>query len=245
MDTSRYNEIFYSDIFGKEAEEYYRIQKKKISIILELFGKHPEGRILDIGCGDGRITKLIGKATGAEMHGIDISRRAVSNSRKMGIKCMVVNIDKERLPYPKNHFDAVFCGDIIEHIYDTEGLIEMVHDILRPGGYVIVSVPNIASWYNRVFLLLGMMPVWIESSSKTFTGNPFVKRGVGHIHAFTKSSLMDILRLKGFRIEEVIGSPVLADGTRTELKERIWNSVDSFFAKKVTAASTIVVKAKK
>lgn len=245
MDTSKYNEIFYSDIFGKEAEEYYRIQKKKISIILKLFGKHPKGRILDIGCGDGRITKLIGNATRAEMHGVDISKRAASDSRKIGIKCKVVNIDKGRLPYPKNHFDAVFCGDIIEHIYDTEGLIEMVHGILKPGGYVIVSVPNIASWYNRVFLLFGMMPIWIESSSKTFTGNPLVKRGVGHIHAFTKTSLIDLLRLKGFMIDKVMGSPVLADGTRSEFKERIWNTVDSFFAKKVTAASTIVVKAKK
>jgi 2-polyprenyl-3-methyl-5-hydroxy-6-metoxy-1,4-benzoquinol methylase len=245
MDTNRYNEMFYSDIFGKDPDKYYRIQRRKIAEISALFNSHPGGRILDIGCGDGFITQIIGKKTSAKMFGIDISSSAAEMSRKRGVECKVVNIDREKIPYPEGHFDAVFCGDIIEHVYDTEGLLENVKSVLKKGGYIIATVPNIASWYNRGFLLIGMMPTWIESSSKTFTGNPLIKNGVGHIHAFTKRSLVELLRLKGFRIEKVKGCPLMADGTRSGTKESIWNNVDSFFAKKATLASTIIVKAKK
>jgi 2-polyprenyl-3-methyl-5-hydroxy-6-metoxy-1,4-benzoquinol methylase len=245
MDTNRYNEMFYSDIFGKDSDKYYKIQRRKIAEILSMFSLHPDGRILDIGCGDGFITRMIGRKTGAMMSGIEISSSAAETSRKGGVECKVVNIDREKIPYPEGHFDAVFCGDIIEHVYDTEGLLENVRSVLKKDGYLIATVPNIASWYNRGFLLIGMMPTWIESSSKTFTGNPMIKKGVGHIHAFTKRSLIELLRLKGFRIEKVKGCPVMADGTRSRSKESIWNNVDSFFAKKATLASTIIVKAKK
>jgi ubiquinone/menaquinone biosynthesis C-methylase UbiE len=245
MDTNRYNEIFYSNIFVKESDKYYKIQRKKIAEILAMFDKHTEGRILDIGCGDGFITEIIGRKTGARMFGIDISGNALEISKKRGVECSVVNIDKERLPFPEDYFDAVFCGDIIEHVYDTEGLLENVHTVMKKGGYLIATVPNIASWYNRGFLLLGMMPTWIESSSKTFTGNPMIKKGVGHIHAFTKKSLVDLLKLKGFKIEKEKGCPIMGDGTRARRKEAIWNYVDSFFAKKTSLASTIIVKAKK
>ncbi len=117
--------------------------------------------------------------------------------------------------------------------------------MLKPNGYLIISVPNIASWYNRGFLLLGYMPTWIESSLKTYTGNPIIKEGVGHIHAFTRRSLTELLVLRGFSIEKVSGSPVLADGTRSKWKEILWNGTDSFFAKRASLASTLIVKARK
>jgi len=245
MDTGEYNRKFYSGIFGKKADRYYRIQKKKIEAVLNLFERHENGKVLDIGCGDGLITSLIGDITKAEVHGVDISKSAVSEARKKGVLARTLNVDRDGFPFKKNTFDSVFCGDLIEHLYDTEKLLDDVIQIMKPGGYLIISVPNIASWYNRCFLLLGYMPVWIESSLKTYTGNPFIKDGMGHIHAFTRDSLKELLRLKGFSIENVSGSPVLADGTRSKWKEKLWNGVDSFFARKATLASTLIFKARK
>jgi len=245
MDTSEYNRKFYSNIFNKKADMYYKIQKKKISIVLNLLEKHEKGKVLDIGCGDGLISSLIANATGAKVYGVDISREAVSKAMKNGIIAKVMNVDEDEFPFEKDSFDAVFCGDLLEHLYDTEKLLENVRQILKPNGYLIISVPNIASWYNRGFLLLGFMPTWIESSLKTYTGNPVIKEGVGHIHAFTKRSLTELLRLKGFSIENVSGSPILADGTRSKWKESLWNGVDSAFAKKASLASTLIVKASK
>ncbi len=157
----------------------------------------------------------------------------------------VINIDTDEFPFEKESFDAVFCGDVLEHIYDTENLLMKINALLKNGGYLIISVPNIASWYNRGFLLLGFMPTWIESSVRTYTGNPFIKEGVGHIHAFTRRSLSELLDINGFAVEKAAGSPVLADGTRKKWKEKIWDGVDSVFARKVTLASTIIIKARK
>jgi 2-polyprenyl-3-methyl-5-hydroxy-6-metoxy-1,4-benzoquinol methylase len=245
MDTSEYNRKFYSNIFDKEAKRYYKIQRKKIYTVLSLSEKHEKGKVLDVGCGDGLISTLIANATGAKVYGVDISPRAVEKARKRGIVAKVIDVDKQEFPFGKSSFDMVFCGDLLEHLYDTENLLENVREVLKPNGYLVVSVPNIASWYNRVFLLFGFMPTWIESSLKKYTGNPLIKEGVGHIHAFTKRSLTELLRFKGFSIEKVIGSPVLADGTRSKWKESLWNKVDSVFAKRASLASTLVVKARK
>jgi methionine biosynthesis protein MetW len=245
MDANEYNRKFYSGMFNTEAERYYKIQEKKIKIVLGLMEKNVKGKILDIGCGDGFISSVIAKETGAEVHGLDISRDAVSKARERGIDARVVNLDKDALPFGERSFDAVFCGDVIEHVHDTEILLENIYGILKAGGYLILSIPNIASWYNRGFLLIGMMPTWVESSLRTYTGNRFIKTGSGHIHAFTKRSLMEMLELKGFQVESFKGSPVLADGSRSPWKEKIWNAVDSVFARKTTFASTIVLKARK
>jgi len=245
MDTNEYNRFFYSNIFVKEAERYYRIQKRKIQKVLNMFEKHDSGRILDIGCGDGFISCLIAKKTNAKVYGLDISKNAVRDAMKKHIQAKVVNLDRDKFPFPRNTFDAAFCGDVMEHMYDTEKLLENINNVLKPNGYIIITVPNIASWYNRGFLFLGYMPTWIESSLRTYTGNPFVKEGVGHIHAFTKRSLSDLLALNGFSVEKFAGSPVLADGSRKKWKEKVWNSVDSAFARKVTFASTIIIKARK
>jgi methionine biosynthesis protein MetW len=245
MDTGEYNRKFYSNIFDKEAKRYYSIQIKKIDVVLNLLEKHKNGKVMDVGCGDGLISTLIADVTGAKVYGVDISRNAVSKARKRGIIAKTMDVDKQEFPFGKESFDAVFCGDLLEHLYDTENLLENINQLLKPNGYLIISVPNIASWYNRGFLLLGYMPTWIESSLKNYTGNPVIKEGVGHIHAFTKRSLTDLLGLRGFSIEKVTGSPLLADGTRSRWKERLWNGADSFFAKKASLASTLVVKARK
>jgi methionine biosynthesis protein MetW len=245
MDANEYNKNFYSSMFNDEAERYYKIQAKKISIVLGLLEKHEKGKILDIGCGDGFISSIIAKGTGAEVHGLDISRHAVSKAKERGIAAKVLNLDRHTLPFKEDSFDAVFCGDVLEHVNDTENLLDNINHVLKPSGYLILSIPNIASWYNRVFLLFGLMPTWVESSLRTYTGNPFIKKGSGHIHAFTKRSLKEMLKLKGFHIEKAIGSPILADGSRKRWKEIIWNGVDSVFAKRVTLASTIILKARK
>ncbi|MBN2042170.1 MAG: class I SAM-dependent methyltransferase [Candidatus Aenigmarchaeota archaeon] len=245
MDTNKYNEIFYSDIFGKKSTKYYKIQKKKIEIIMKMFETHRNGRILDVGCGDGLISSMLAKRTGAKAYGLDISKNSIEKAKTRGVEAAAVNIDRDGIPLPENYFDGVLCGDIIEHIYDTEGLIENVRKVLKPNGYVVISTPNIASWYNRFFLMMGLMPTWIESSSKTFTGNPFIKEGVGHIHAFTKRSLTELLKLNGFRIVETKGSPVMGDGTRSKTKEMIWNTVDSAISRVTSWSSTIIVKARK
>ena len=68
---------------------------------------------------------------------------------------------------------------------------------------------------------MGLLPVWIESGSDTYTGNPFMKKSVGHIRAFTKISLERLLEAVGFSDVRIEGAPILGNGSYSPSKERI------------------------
>ncbi|NOX71220.1 MAG: class I SAM-dependent methyltransferase [Candidatus Micrarchaeota archaeon] len=245
MDISDYNKHFYSDVFASKHDIYYSVHRKKIETVLGLLSGFEGKNALDIGCGDGYITEIIGKSISARMFGVEISADAAKKAKEKGINVKLFDITKGKLPFESDFFDMVFCGDVIEHVYDTEKLLENILDVLRPGGTLILSVPNIASWYNRGFLLIGWLPTWVESASKLYTGNPFMKNSVGHIRAFTEKSLSSLLDIIGFENIVVKGSPILGNGMYSSRYEKIWNIVDSAFARKVSLASVLVASAKK
>jgi methionine biosynthesis protein MetW len=245
MNSHSYNDVYWTGIFKDGPDRYYMIMEDKIKKVVSLLEEFRGGQILDIGCGDGYITDVIGKAVGAEMHGIDIGEAPIRMAVSRGIKVKNMNIDGKRLPYKDNSFDAVFCGDIIEHVFDTEMLLENVHRILRPGGAVVLTTPNIAAWYNRFFLMFGYMPVWIESSTTKYVGNPFMKECPGHIRAFTKRSLRELFEMKNFRIDKIEGCNIKGCKQYSENKERVWNFVDKVFSKVTGLSTTIIVKGRK
>ena len=245
MDNSEYNQKHYTSLFsGSSGHDYYKSMRVKIKRAVAMFGRMDGGKILDIGCGDGFITAKIGEATGAEMFGVDISRDALNDANRRGIDARFANLDKGRLPFTDGFFDAVFCGDVVEHIFDTERLLSEVNRVLKPRGFVVMSVPNIAAWYNRILMLFGFIPVWVESASVHYVGNRFMDSGMGHVKAFTKRTALQLLSLCGFQKIEVAGSSVRGDGKRRVI-EGFWNRADGFFAKFPSLSSLIIIKAGK
>ena len=239
------NAQFYSDLFTGKEHDYYKMHKKRIERVLSFLKGGKGEKLLDIGCGDGFISALLAKTISAKPYGIDISHAAVEKARERGVEARVYDIGTGTLPFEKEYFDVVFCGEVIEHIYDTEKLLRSVFHVLKPGGMMIATVPNTGSWYNRGFLLIGWLPTWIESSATIYTGNPFMKDSVGHIRAFTKRSLKELLEVVGFEEITIKGSPFLGNGTFSKNKEKIWDIIDKKKKKKAGLASSLVVKCKK
>src|SRR3989338_1220909 len=126
MRSEKFNDFLYSRVFSNrvEAENYYKLHKEKIKRILGLFDNQKNPKVLDIGCADGYISSIISKEKGAVVHGIDISASAVERAKKKGIKAIRADIDGTPLEFRDDFFDVVVCGDVIEHIYSTEGLLE-------------------------------------------------------------------------------------------------------------------------
>lgn len=93
-------------------------------------------RILDIGCGDGSITK---RFKGKEIVGIDLHLPKIID---IPPNCKFIEADARDLPFEDNHFDCVLMSESLEHIPDEEKAISEVHRVLRPGGRVIITVPN-------------------------------------------------------------------------------------------------------
>lgn len=163
------------------------------------------------------------------------------------MKARRLDLDGNRLPFKDNYFTACFSGETFEHIYDTDKLAKEVMRILKPGGYVVVTVPNIASWYNRLFLLAGLLPMYVESRSigkshgtKKYQMEQFLRSSqiYGHLKAFTKKSVVNLFKDNGFEIEKVRGSPLLSGIKLFDAMERVFSNFTSL-------STTIIVKARK
>jgi 2-polyprenyl-3-methyl-5-hydroxy-6-metoxy-1,4-benzoquinol methylase len=108
-----------------------------------------QGRLLDYGCGSGWYAQQM-RALGWQVTGMDFSAYAAEQvQRHFGIPTLAGS-----LPHPQvapASFDVITMGAVLEHVHDPHRLIEAAATALQPGGYVVVSVPNLASWGFRYF----------------------------------------------------------------------------------------------
>lgn len=158
--------------------------------------KGRELRILDLGCNDGTVSKLIGDM-GNEVHGVDVIPRHVESANKKGIKAVVCDIE-DGLPYEDDFFDIVYAGVLLEHIFDTDALLKEAGRVLMREGLLIVSVPNICSFPNRIRIMFGLYPKFIAPAPSWRLG--------GHVRAFTAGALAKVFENNGFKTEKLVGN---------------------------------------
>jgi len=151
--------------------------------------------VLDVGCGDGsRYGEALVRG-GIVLHGIDVSQVAVDEARTRGVQAVRGGLE-ERLPFDDGRFDAAICLEVLEHLVDPEFAAREIHRILRPGGSVLVSVPNVAHWRSRAELaLLGRF----DPKGSPVTARRYPWRDP-HLRFFTSRSLADMLRDVGFTV---------------------------------------------
>ena len=103
-------------------------------------GKRP--RVLDLGCGDGRISALLADA-GGEVTGLDPSEVALERARRARPDLHFLRpADDGSLPLPDASFDVVVAVNVLEHVADTQRLMSEVRRVLVPGGRLAVAVPH-------------------------------------------------------------------------------------------------------
>ncbi len=193
--------------------------------ILDLISKqHTEGdiacrRLLDAGCGNGSLSSLIKEAFRAtEVYGIEICESTIRLARNEGVEVIHADIDRYRLPFEDNSFDAVFAGEVIEHLLDPEGFVKEVHRILRRNGVFVITTPNLACVHNRIALLLGYYPFGLNVLQNKKTGHIVEKPSAdlgpvnefNHIRPFTFRLLTDFLIDSDFQIIEANGASMPA-----------------------------------
>lgn len=146
-------------------------------------------RLLDIGCWNGYLLERI-RALGLykELFGVDIVPEAVESARSKGFSTYVVDLNTDPLPFPDEYFDGVTMLAVLEHIFDPYAVIKEVYRVMRPGGELVIDVPNVASFTNRLRILFGRIP--ITSTDPGWDG--------GHLHYFTKHALDHFLKSQGF-----------------------------------------------
>lgn len=123
------------------------------NIIMRRFSLKRELRFLEIGCGTGEFLERV-SSLGEQLKvwGVDISELAINKVKKRGISGFVLDVSRQKLPFPNDFFDMIYMGDVVEHLVDPDFMILEVKRTLRDGGYLILTTPNLASWYNRILL---------------------------------------------------------------------------------------------
>lgn len=177
----RINEELYSKpyLISKSSQE-------RVNHMVKLVGKNK--KVLDIGCYDGTISKLI-KDNGNDVYGVDISEPAVELARLKGIQAKRADIEEE-IPFPNGFFDVIVMGEVIEHIFDTDNFLKNIRKLLKVNGYVIITTPNLAALGRRILLLFGKNPL-IESSCKEGS----------HIRYLVKDTIFSLLKSNGFTVD--------------------------------------------
>jgi len=105
--------------------------------VLEWLAAQPGERILDLGCGDGKLTRQIAE-TGASVAGVDSSTEMVAAACALGLDARVASA--EGLPFAEASFDAVFSNAALHWVRDQDAMMGEVHRVLKPGGRFVAEM---------------------------------------------------------------------------------------------------------
>ena len=194
--------------------------------------------IIDLGCGDGSALAIAAEHNPAHRFaGIDWSGDALRQAQAAGLTVMRASVSGGSLPVADGAADVVIMSELIEHLVDPDGAVAEARRILRPGGSLLLSTPNLAAWYNRGLLAFGIQPIFSEVSLRGVFGRPG-RVVAGHLRLFTRRALTEFLTASGFRC-------VTVTGARYHDVPRPLAPLDRAFCRWPSAASILLVHARK
>lgn len=229
-------EVLHEVAEAKRSKICYNLM---IDLITNKMTNREKKRILDIGCGDGSF--IVKFKNCCETYGVDISEEAARMAKEAGINAYVADVSCEKLPFEDGYFDIVYMGDIIEHLVNPDFAITEVARVTKSDSFLVLSTPNLASWLNRLLLLLGMQPMFSEVSTVKMFGRgsrSYKFHPVGHLRLFTYKALKEFLAYYHFNIVKVVGAPY-------EGLPKILSQIDTFFSKIPSLSSIATVTARK
>ena len=163
--------------------------------ILKLLKDMPPSNVLDLGCSGGLFAERV-RAMGHTVTGVDYIE--VEGVRERTDRFLVADLNNGLPDEVGDGYDLVVAGDVIEHLYRPERVLEEIRAVLRPGGQLLLSVPNIGHWYSRGRVALG--------------GFDYDRRGIldeTHLRFYSRASLRRAVRNAGYDLLELTftGSP--------------------------------------
>lgn len=158
---------------------------------LKLVKRDESAEVLDIGSADGTFSEvLFKKIQPKRLVGIDVLQSSVdyANRRFAKNKRMTFRVaDAHKLPFQDQSFDAVFCLEVLEHVFDPAQVIGEIKRVLRSGGYCIALVPS-ESWLFKIVWWF-----WTKMKGRIWD--------VAHVQHFSHHSLKDVFVKENYKIE--------------------------------------------
>ncbi len=195
----------YTNFYAQHKTFITQTDARLSKIIQTAARLHPKD-LLDVGCGNGYLLTQLASRIDARLSGVDVYPL---ETEKWTYKTADLT---KGLPFRDEEFDLVILGEVIEHVPDPDFLLDEIWRVLAPGGNVIVTTPNLASWANRILLPLGIQPLFTETSSRKKLGRRYKFLGQGsevegHLKIFTLPALRELIASCGFTINGVCGVP--------------------------------------
>jgi SAM-dependent methyltransferase len=144
--------------------------------------------VLELGAGAGTTAQTLA-AAGLRVIASDVVDNQLPEPPPAGVTNLRLDASRE-FPVADESIDAVFAGELIEHLFDTRDFLDEIWRVLRPGGVLVLTTPNLAGLQDRLRFLLGRAPRQIDPL------HPYLYL---HIRGFTARSLRRTLRETGFR----------------------------------------------
>jgi len=164
------------DLIVLTAIQRYRLITSKI--------KPKEGlKLLDIGCAYGYYLDLA-RLYGWDVRGVELNPEAVREGKDI----LKLDIKHGRIQdhhFEDESFDLITCWDLIEHLQDPKGFLQANNRILKTGGSLVLSTPDISSWPSRI-----MGRRWMGYKT------------IEHVHFFSRDTLAEYFKRTGFELKE-------------------------------------------
>lgn len=185
-------EAFYDSYWQQQGDRFDHRRQGLLTRHIQ-----PGDRVLQVDCGPGVLAERMSQL-GAQVVGVDLSAEAVRRAQARGVDATQVNLDRQPLPFADASFDAVVSDSQIEHRVDFARYLDECARVLRPGGRLVLCVPNAAHWRVRWWLLRGHFP-YVEHTPTDWL----------HLRFFALPDLRRLLAGRGLAIEQVGGSASL------------------------------------
>lgn len=239
MILNKVNKKLYDNLILNKDKYYYEFDKnfhkvryEKTFKILKKFLKN-NGKFLDIGCGYGFILKKIAKEyKKIELYGVDV-KPGIKNYLNKNVNFLLA--DCYSLPFENEQFDYVALFEVVEHLYNPLYALREVNRVLKPGGLLFISTPNLTRFAVLFSLILNKSPF---KDIKNFEIN-----GASHLREFSCEELKELLFLSNFSTEyfEYFDYNAIYDSIKKAIAKNIIH-IFSFFFKKRRECIFIVAK---
>ena len=212
---------YYNTVFEVPLYQEKKTLRKATRVLDELkrLGIEEGAKILEIGASYGFFMK-IANDVGFESYGLEMSAKACEYAKnEFGIEIENSSLEESKFVQKNHSFDAVILLDVIEHVTNPSEIISQIESLLKPGGFVVITTPNIESLEFKFF---GKYWEWISPPA--------------HLFYFSKSTLtnllgqnMEISHAKTFKGDS--GGNIVFHGIYSLLKIIYWSPFGKIFGR--------------